>query len=126
MISKGMTRVKLPANIETWVARLTAVTSNYLVLASGLEEALLQVFRQVVRHHQLSLDQTLGTGVSPCRSQPVLRLLAAHSTSIAMAMVIPLHLLKGVDHVRHRLDVVGFVSWDLLDSLGIPANIIPL
>lgn len=43
-----------------------------------------------------------------------------------MTMGVPLGLLDGVDHICHGLDIVLLVLRDLLDSFGIPADIVSI
>ena len=92
-----------------------------------LEHALLQMFWKIVWDDEGAFDDALSSSMGSFDpdqySSGTKRILL---TCIAMTMRIVLCLLHGIDLISYSLDVLGFVGWDLLDSLILPMNVFPV
>ena len=99
---------KVHAYIKAWISRLAAITADNSMLCGFGKHALLQVLGQIIFDDKLAFDNTLS---------------ASMCASVAMAVIVVLRLLHGVDHVRYSLYVFLLVWGNILYSLILPINI---
>ena len=94
--------------IQPRIARLARVATDNRIFPRMLKHALLQVFRQVLLHYDLALDDTLG---------------ASMGAGVAVSVGVVLGFLHRIDHVCHRLNIFGLVGRDLLHALALPGQV---